>query len=351
MKGSKYGEDGVLDEVFCHDDKLILRGQKHDINLDPAWRRLMPRTGDVYRYGRERHPREYNARGKPLWDYLECSDWESLPSNEQREWVGLKDRAVTLAGDVSLFAGPAYMDIRINSLWEDFRKRYRIALEALGLATERKIMSYTPRAKARASLARPRTPEERRIEAVRRMLKKYWGAAEYEHDLILPLDIGLVLIEELRPGLPSRQQFEDGVYPKMGAKGAMKVCVYDMRKKHEMDKVKIEVTLRQDYLERAKMKSPAVWETQPDIQERIEATLRREWSSIFSMAKGARAMLAERVKVPQAGLLEFMADTRNTLAQVMDRLEAQERATEAQARKVAQHDRDIEQLKRAAGLK
>ena len=71
----------------------------------------------------------------------------------------------------------------------------------------------------------------------------------------------------------------------------------------------------------------------------------------FELICSTGGFKSKRVNVPQAGLFEFMADTRNTLAQVMDRLEAQERATEAQARKVAQHDRDIEQLKRAAGLK
>ena len=55
-------------------------------------------------------------------------------------------------------------------------------------------------------------------------------------------------------------------------------------------------------------------------------------------------MLAERVRVPQADLFGFMADTRNTLARVIER-------QEEQAKKIEQHDRDIEQLKRATGLK
>ena len=329
MKGSKYGEEGILDEVVCHDDRLVFRGQKHEVKLDETWWRIVPKTGEVRQ-----------------WWKPETGEYISPDKQPEGEgWVACQGRAATLAAGISVYAEAAYIDIRINNLWEDLRERYRISLDALVKATERGIVKYTPRAKASVNLARPRTPEEKRTEAVRNRFKKYWHAVAYEHDLIIPADIGQVLLDELRPKDRAGGRYPNTVYAKgYGSKEALLVKVYDMKEKHGVDRVKIEVTLRQDYLERNGLKSPAVWEAQPDIQERIEATLRREWSSIFSMAKGARAMLAERVKVPQAGLFEFMADTRNTLAQVMDRLEAQER-------KVAQHDRDIEQLKRAAGLK
>ena len=55
-------------------------------------------------------------------------------------------------------------------------------------------------------------------------------------------------------------------------------------------------------------------------------------------------MLAERVRVPQAELFGFMADTRNTLARVIER-------QEEQAKKIEQHDRDIEQLIARAALR
>ena len=62
-------------------------------------------------------------------------------------------------------------------------------------------------------------------------------------------------------------------------------------------------------------------------------------------------MLAERVRVPQAELFGFMADTRNTLAQVIARQDAQARDMDAQARDIAALKRDMEQVKRATGLK
>lgn len=53
-------------------------------------------------------------------------------------------------------------------------------------------------------------------------------------------------------------------------------------------------------------------------------------------------MLAERARVKQSELFDFMADTKNTLTEVKCRLAEHER-------QIAQNTRDIEQLKRATG--
>jgi hypothetical protein len=329
MKGSKYGEEGILDEVVCHDDRLVFRGQKHEVKLDNEWWRIVPKTGEI----------------KQWW---KPETGEYLPPDKEPEgegWIACQGRAATIAKGLSVYAEGSYVEIRINNLWEDMRARYRVSLDALVMATGRGIVKYSPKGARRADLQRPRTDTERRTEAVRNRFKKHWHAVAYEHDLIIPEDIGKILIDELRPKDKAGGIYPNTVYAKgYGSKEALLVKIYDMKEKHGVEGVKVEVTLRQDYLERHGLKSPEEWETQTDIQERIEATLRREWCSIFSMAKGATAMLAERVKVPQAELFEFMADTRNTLTQVMDRLERHDRDIE-------QVKRDIEQLKRGAGLK
>jgi hypothetical protein len=257
-----------------------------------------------------------------------------------------------LGKGLSVYAEGSYIEIRMNNLWEDLRARYRVSLDALVMATDRGILSYAPTGAKRDDLKRPRTDEERRTEAVRNRFKKYWHAVAYEHDLILPRDIGIVLLDELRPIDKAEGRYSNTVYGKgYGSKEAILVKVYDMMEKHGMEGVKIEVTLRQDYLERHGMKSPAVWEEQPDIQKKIEATLRKEWAKIFTTGKEARAMLAERVKVQQAELFDFMADTRNTLAKVLERQDAQARDIAELKRDMEQGKRDMEQLKRATGLK
>jgi hypothetical protein len=328
-RGSKYSGGAVLDKVYCHDDRLVFRGQKHEIGLDPFWWQVVPKTGDLISWW------------NPATD-------EHLPATEVPEgkgWKAIQGRAAMLEKGLSVYAEGSHVDIRMNNLWEDLRKRYRVSLDALVTATVRGIVKYTPTGARRLDLKRPRTDEERRTEAVRNRFKKHWHAVAYEHDLILPRDIGLVLLDELRPTDMAGGQYPNTVYVKgYGSKESMLVKVYDMKEKHGVEGVKVEVTLRQDYLERHGMKSPAAWEEQPDIQNRIGVTLQCNWAKVFSTGKGARCMLAERVRVPQAELFGFMADTRNTLAKVIER-------QEAQARDIERHDRDIAALKRATGLK
>ena len=84
-----------------------------------------------------------------------------------------------------------------------------------------------------------------------------------------------------------------------------------------------------------------------DMKRKLAANVHKkhcEWAKVFATGKGARGMLAERVRVPQAELFEFMADTRNTLARVIER-------QEEQAKKIEQHDRRIAALEQARGLK
>jgi hypothetical protein len=333
---SKYSGGAVLDEVYCHDDRLVFRGQKHEIRLDDFWWKVVPKTGELISWW------------NPATD-------EHLPATEVPEgngWKAIQGRAVMLEKGLSVYAEGSYVDIRMNNLWEDMRARYRVSLDALVLATGRGIVKYSPTGPRRTDLKRPRTDEERMTEAVRNRFKKHWHAVAYEHDLILPGDIGRVLLEELRPTDKAGGRNPNTVYVKgYKNKESMFVKVYDMQEKHGVESVKVEVTLRQDYLERHNLKSPATWEEQPDIQKRIEMTLQSEWAKVFATGKEAIGMLAERVRVPQAELFEFMADTRNTLAQVLARQDAQARDIAAIKRDMEQHERDMEQLKRATGLK
>ena len=42
---SKYSGGAVLDEVYCHDDRLVFRGQKKEVKLDAFWWQVVPKTG------------------------------------------------------------------------------------------------------------------------------------------------------------------------------------------------------------------------------------------------------------------------------------------------------------------
>lgn len=328
-------EEGI-GTVFCHDDKLTFRGQKHDVGLDAEWKAVAPRTGQVTGYGRERVPVEYGSDGKRKCDFITVKEYETMPDKEKRDWFECRARAVKLPNDIVLHAEGSFIDIRMLNLWECFQTRYRASLDGLVTAVHRGVVAY-------GGSAEKGSREER--EAMRNRFKRHWHAVSYEHDLIMPDDVGKVLIEGLRQNDMARGAYPNTVYLKgYGSKESLHVKVYSMMEKHGREGVKLEVTLRQDYLDRHGMKAPNVWEEQPDIQVKIESTLRREWRIVFDMAREARAMLAERVNVKQAELFDFMADTRNTFTEVKRRLAEVERVQ-------AQHARDIEQLKRASGLK
>jgi hypothetical protein len=152
------------------------------------------------------------------------------------------------------------------------------------------------------------------------------------------LDIGLVLLDELKGKDQRGGEYAGTVYLKgwdsgKDAGNTIKVVVYDMRGKHGYEGVKIEVTLRQDYLERHGMKDPNAWETQPEIQKIIQSTLEREWCKVIGNGS-ARDMLKERLNVKQAELFSFMGETRNTLTEVKERLAAVERLAKDTASRV-----------------
>lgn len=317
--------DGVLDKVFCHDDSLLFRGQKNEIDLDADWYRVMPKDGKVTGYRRPKTPIVIGKNGWAVCDWKTPEEYEDMPQEEKaRGWAKVEGRQALLEEGVSLYAGQNYIDVRMNNLWADFGTRYRATLRALVKATNRGVLAYRPK-QSKENKVRDRTEEEKKIEAVRVKFRKYWHAVAYEHNLILPADIGAVLLKELEPQDMAGGQYKGTVYTKgYEGKESLKVRVYDMSEKHGEDNVKIEVVLRQDYLERHYLKDPNTWETQPDIQEKIKSTLEREWRILFKEARGARAMLAERVNTGQAELFSFMANTKNTFTEHRARIEALE---------------------------
>ena len=319
--------DPVLDVIVCHDDSLIFRGQKHEIDLDADWYKVMPKDGKITGYRKEREPLEMR-NGWAVCDWIKPEEYENMGMLERMQWRPVSGRQALLENGVTMHAKDSYIDVRMNNLWENFGTRYRATLDALVLATDRGVLAYNPKP-LNENTIRVRTPEEKKIEAVRVKFRKYWHAVTYEHNLVLPLDIGLVLLDELKGRDQAGGKYAGTVYLKgwkagKESKGTIKVKVYDMRGRHEYEGVKIEVTLRQDYLERHGMKDPNTWETQPEIQKKIQSTLEREWSKVIGNG-GARDMLKERLNCKQSELFHFMGETRNTLTEVKERLSAVER--------------------------
>jgi len=290
--------------VFTHDDRLTLRAQKHEAGLAAGWWRALVQTGEITGW--------WNPTTK---EHLSAS---SVP--EGAGWLPCQSRQARLSDDTTLHAESAFLEVRLGNLWTDFRSRYRLGLEAVLEAEAKGVLRYTGKA---------RTPKHRQ-EALRNRLKRHWRVACYEHDLlVLDEAIGRTLLEELKPHDTSGRSGWDTVYLK-GFHGTQRkdkpllVKAYDMRQKHGVPAVKLEVSLRSEYIKRHDMREPQNWLTQPEIQSQIRDTLVREWEGVFTMAPKASAMLAQAVQVQQGELFDFVADTRNTLTDLVRRMETVE---------------------------
>jgi hypothetical protein len=243
-------------------------------------------------------------------------EWEP-PEGEERLWVPMKERARTLPGGVRMVGYDSTLEIRMG-LWGDFRKRYRLALEALMNATDSGVLSY------RGKGATPR----HRQEAIRNRLKAHWRVAAYEHDLLLTGEVAESLMAELAADetIDDAQKFGDTIYCKgfgrnTGKGRPMLVKAYRLTKHGLPGVVKLETTFRDDYLRRHGMREPQLWETQPQLQETMVDALKKQWRSTLKRTPRTRKILAAELGVSQADLYEAIANSENTLTVMLRRME------------------------------
>jgi hypothetical protein len=319
---SKTKGEPALNKVFLHDDSLVFTGQKHKIGLDPDWKGILQANGKPYQYGKNIYPIELGKDGKPKREYISVKKYESLGIAERPKWIASVSRNKILEKGVTIYAQGSFIQVRVNDLWNQFGTRYREGLDILVKTVDKNILSYNPTTR-NPEAKRQRTDKERKTEAIRLRFRKHWSACKYEHNLILPRDVGLVLIAEIKAEGrdQAESKYEGTAYIKgYKSKKSMKVIIYDMLEIHNQEFVKIEVTLRQDYMKRNNLKDPNEWGTQPQIQEKILMTLKREWSKVIGNGEAFR-MLKERLNVSGKELFDFMGKTENTLTAVMKRLD------------------------------
>lgn len=295
--------------VIAHDDALVLRAQKHQAGLEPKWWQEMHPTGRITGWWNRRTNEHLGATEAP-------------PDNEP-DWVEMQERAMTLPGGNRLVGYDSTLELRMGNLWQDFRRRYRLGLEAVVQASQRGILQYTG----------ADTSPKHRQEAIRNRLKRHWTVAAYEHDLLIAEEPARLLVEELGKA-DGMQKWGDTLYLK-GFEGSNRKKKPILVKVYRLDTyglpgvVKLEITLRNEYLGRTRiqgkpMKQPELWETQPGIQSTVEATLRKNWNYAFSRAPKASKALASEMGVTKGDLLKAIADNSRTLTEVLKRLESLE---------------------------
>ena len=299
-------------DMVTHDDALVLRAQKHEAGLQPDWWKRTQQTDRVTHY--------MHAATQGL--YKGQLDETDNPA----DWIECRERSVTLKGGNQLVAYSNTVDIRLRNLWKDFRRRYRLGLEAVADAGLGGIVDYRGRFEHGT---------RERLEALRHRLKQHWKVAAYEWNIVFAGALAETLFTELGTVAAEKgfQTFPETVYikgrPNQSGKDAPLLVKCYRGTVHGMPElVKLEITLRGEFLKRNGLRNPAEWETQPDIQERVGKALAREMRGVLTMLPVTSEMLTREMGCRQPELVEQLLTRPLTLTERVATLEQQMRDTQ-----------------------
>lgn len=310
--------------IIAHDDKIMIRLQKSDIDMRPEWWKAMVPDEEITGWF---HPPTKESRPK---------EWECSPEDYMGGWRPKRVRRRRIIDSMGREKGWVIVqdnrvDLVMSNLMANIEgTRYREIVDGVIGAVLAGIIDYRPHGE-------PSTRSM--VESKRIMAKKYGAIAEYEWNLFfMDDDMGKMLLEELRPhsqpeaeeAMKAKGEEWDTVYLSgFGSKGSIKAKAY----RSEQGKVKIEITLRKDFFKANGMRRvSSEWGTQPEIQTRIRKTVIRELSKIMRKAPKVKGMLMERMPTRyrlngskggsgiQTDFMGWMLSTDNTLKNVQERL-------------------------------
>lgn len=327
------------DPTICHDDKLLLRGQKSVVGLEADWRSValpVRRNGHkvVVNFSQR------SADGSVV-DTISHDQWSELKPLQRSLYRPQYLRGIDLGDGASLSMRNNEFDLRLANLFGNYRSRYRSALDALVELQERGVLTYAPRT--------DEPTERNRLEAMRNRLKRTMKPTEYEHDILLPGDLGKAIWGDLRRSEKVSRVTEGTIYVKgyqryKGIQSAVK-C-YDIGMRDGLDAgrwYKLETTLYKAYFKGQNIGVGELVE-QPDIQERISERLTRDVAGAIKLLSG------ETMEMLQAelGLTSGRAERQHTdVARAMLRRGGTltERVRDLERAKI-EHDHEIAEVKR-----
>ena len=329
--------DMAEEGIITHDDRLLIRAQKSEIKLEATWRENVDIT---------------YADGKPvILDYWRTgstgeSERASIEQYAVMDWREKETykpqilRGLVLAEGVSVAFQNNQMDLRICNLFDDWRSRYRMALEYMVTLTERGVIKYRPTVEAE--------DDRNRLEAIRNRLKRYGRPTEYEHDILFRGELGQRIMIDLK-GRADHIEGETTVYLQGYNRGddtTKSVKFYDIGAREGQatgEYFKLETTMLKEYFKGQGITVSELTE-QPIIQERINDGLAKtltkvvgylSWEVQSMTAQALGLEISDRRKAP-AQIARAMLSTERTLTARVGELE----------RKVAEHDRRIAALER-----
>jgi len=259
--------------LITHDDRLLLRAQKHELGLFDNWR-----DGTLVA----------RKHGEPVvvsWHHVEdvSRTCQEPPAGELGLWRPQFERTVPLEG-VRIAIKCNQVDVELLDLQNDLRSRYRKALEVLAELVSAGVLRYLPR------LSEP-TPRNV-LEAIRHRMRRYAHVALYEHNLLFRGTLGARMLEALRKHDKAGGEFPFTVYLRgfnryEGLEVSQKF--YNVSQKEgrkdtpEGTLYKLETTLHKAFLKKHELRDVAQFIEQPDIQEKLEEHLAKHLASVLQL--------------------------------------------------------------------
>jgi len=325
------------DGSIAHDDRLLLRGQKHKVGLHVDYRNAtnIKHTGtgepEIVSYHRTNEQGEHERVSVSTWELLDT--WDKVKFRPQYL------RGIELGRGAALVLRDNQFDLRLDNLFDDLGSRYRSALEAMVALQGRGVLRYEPRSE----------PTERnRLEAMRNRLRRTLQPVVYEHDILFRGELGKRIYDDLVNSGKAKYVIPGTVYlsgfnPYKGRQVSIKY--YDIGKRDGeagSEYFKLETTLHKAYFKAEDIEIRRLTE-QPVVQETVKDKLTRSVSSVVALLTGDTmqalqlnlAMDANGVKSDRlhTEVARNMLDRKRTLTERVETLE-----------------RDMREVKRRLGM-
>jgi len=308
--------------IILHDDKLTLRAQKKTVtgavNVRDEFYKSLERVEIVSFWNPE------------TGEHVTLDKYDP---DKHEEWRACWKRGAVLAENVYIFTQCNQVDLVLANLWEDFRRRYRIALEAALAAMLNGVIPYKPKAGKYGRNA---------LEAVRNRLKRNFVISEYETDFLLNPGLTEILESEAKL-LQGVEITRNTIFLKRTEEVTVKL--YKPREREKIftgdltnwaNGAKIEIALRRDFFKRAKIRVEDLGE-QPEIFLKIKARLEREVNGVMqALSKPARAAIARELGLEThtaEGITQRMLNVENTMTYVLRKIKEIEKRVEVLERK------------------
>lgn len=269
---------------IAHDDRLLIRGQKHEVGLSADYKSLV----DIQHRNGEKIVVNWilggRTEGDPPADVVSTDQYAAMPWAERKNYRPQYLRGLDLGDGISLTMHSNQMDIRICDLFSKLGSRYRSALDTMVELEARGILKYRPR------VIEP--TEKNRTEAMRNRLWRKVRPTEYEHDILFGGKLGRAIWDDLS-AVPDKVTCITGgtIYLKgyqkyKGIRASTKLYDIGIREESESGQYfKLETTLYKAFFKSEGIGIRELTE-QPDIQDRLMEQLRRNVASMLSLLSG-----------------------------------------------------------------